>query len=172
MAITSAQTQQPGAPAARSRAPVIRPRPPEREKKLLKFYRSRWGWFLNYLIGFVILGTGIYLYFYGPLDSMINIGVIVLGVIILIVTELGGIGTRYYITQYRVIEVLGILKKKQHALSTSEIEGIRVRQGVFNRILGIGDIEIKTARDSLILKKVADPNKIESLILSKARRWR
>ena len=80
-------------------------------------------------------------------------------------TEIKMMDTHYYMTQYRIVEVLGILRKKKHALQMPQIESIKIHQSFFERLFNVGDIEIKTAREVLVLYKVGNPRKVESLIM-------
>ncbi len=167
--------QKPQAPA-----PPVAPKAPpgkiERERKIMKLSYARRARILHYLLGFILLGIGGYLYLFNPMElriitSFISIVYITaafafLGIIVLLYTETKRRTADYYITQYRIVETLGILRKKEHGLQLSLVESVRIRQGFFNRILGIGDVEVKTSRDSITLHRVGNPEKAESLILS------
>lgn len=164
--------------------PPVAPRAPpgkiEREKKIMKLSYARRAKSLHYLLGFILIGIGGYLYLFNPMELRIitNLVSIVyicaafafLGIIVILYTETKRRTADYYITQYRVVETLGILRKKEHGLQLSLVESVRIHQTFFNRILGIGDVEIKASRDSIILYKVGNPEKVESLILSQLNR--
>ena len=152
----------------------------ERERKLMKLSRARRSDFLKFLLGLIILGAGGYVYLYRPVQLNVITrfisadylaGALALaGIIIILYAEAKERGARYYITQYRVVEVWGLLRKREHAIQLSQIEGVKVQQSFLNRLLGIGDVEIKTARDSLTLLQVGNPGKVEGLLMSELNR--
>jgi hypothetical protein len=167
-------------------APPVAPKAPpgkiEREKKMMKLSCARRAQFLKYLLGLILLGAGGYVYLFRPLElnivsAFVSIDYIaaalaLLGIIVILYAEAKERGAHYYITQYRVVEIWGLLRKREHALQLLQIESVKIRQTFFERILGIGDVELKTARDSLMLHKVGNPEKVESLILSELNRPR
>lgn len=152
----------------------------ERERKLMKLSRARRSDFLKFLLGIIMLGAGGYVYLFRPVQlnvisrfisaDYVAGALALIGIIIILYAEANERGARYYITQYRVVEVWGLLRKREHAIQLSQIEGVKVQQSFLNRLLGIGDVEIKTARDSLTLVQVGNPGKIEGLLMSELNR--
>jgi len=173
-------------PQARPQAPSppVAPKAPpgkiERERKFMKLSYARRARIMHYLLGFILLGIGGYVYLFNPMElriitNLISVDYIsaafaLLGIIVILYTETKRRTADYYITQYRVVETLGILRKKEHGLQLSLVESVRIHQSFFNRILGIGDVEVKSSRDSIILHKVGNPSRVESLILSQLNR--
>jgi membrane protein YdbS with pleckstrin-like domain len=169
--------QPPGPPVA----PKAPPGKIQTEKKLMKLSRARRAQFLKYAIGMIILVAGAYVYLFRPPQlnilgsgsmDYIAIAFAFIGIIIILYAEARRRGAHYYVTQYRVVEEWGILSKKQHAIQLSEIESVKTNQSILDRILGIGDVETKTSRDTLIMKKVGNPSKAEALLLAEMGRTR
>jgi membrane protein YdbS with pleckstrin-like domain len=186
------QTQQPIPlqPAPRAQEPAQQPIPatpgfqaiPGKETKIMKFSRSRRGGILLYFIGLILLLAAGYVFLFRPVQiaaasafisfDYVAMSLALLGIIVALFAEAKQRGARYYITQYRVVEVWGLLRKREHAIQLSQIEGVRTQQSFFHRILGIGDVEVKTGRDSITLFRVSNPGKVESVLLSELNRSR
>ena len=175
----------PQAPIKQSPSPPTAPKAPkgkiEREKKLMKLTCARRAQFLKYLLGLIILGAGGYVYLFRPTElavvsafvsfDYIASALALLGIVIILYAEARGRGANYYITQYRIVESWGLLRKREHGLQLPLVESVKIHQTLFQRILGIGDVELKTSGgDKLKILKVGNPSKVESLILSELNR--
>lgn len=147
----------------------------------MKLSRARRAQFFKYLISLILIAAGAYVYLFKPSELAIigltymdymAVAFAFIGIIIMLYAEARRRGARYYVTQYRVIEEWGVLSKKQHAIQLSEIESVKTNQSILDRILGIGDVETKTSRDTLVMKKVGNPSKAEALLLAEMGRTR
>ncbi len=180
-----AKVAPPQAPIKQSPSPPTAPKAPkgkiEREKKLMKLSCARRAQFLKYFMGLIILGAGGYVYLFRPIEfavvsafvsfDYIASALVLLGIVIILYAEAKGRGANYYITQYRIVESWGLLRKREHGLQLPLVESVKIHQTFFQRILGIGDVELKTSGgDKLKILKVGNPSKVESLILSELNR--
>ena len=147
----------------------------------MKLSCARRAQFFKYLIGMILIAAGAYVYLFKPSELAIigltymdylAIAFVFIGIIIMLYAEARRRGAHYYVTQYRVVEEWGILSKKQHAIQLSEIESVKTNQSILDRILGIGDVETKTSRDTLVMRKVGNPSKAEALLLAEMGRTR
>lgn len=147
----------------------------------MKLSHARRAQFFKYLIGLIFIAAGAYVYLFKPSEfaiigltyvDYIAAAFVFIGVIIMLYAEARRRGAHYYITQYRIIEEWGVLSKKQHAIQLSEIESVKTNQSILDRILGIGDVETKTSRDTLVMRKVGNPSKAEALLLAEMGRTR
>ncbi len=66
---------------------------------------------------------------------------------------------QYALTNYRIIQVEGIINKRTFDSSLEKINDVQMKQGMFARIFGYGDIEIMTGSEIGInyLYGIADP---------------
>lgn len=166
--------------------PPVAPKAPrgkiEMERKVMGLYYSRRARILYYFLGFVLLAAGGYVMLFMPMELGILYAFVpiqyvsgtlaFLGIVIALYAEAKRRSAYYYITQYRIVESWGLVRKSEHAIQLEQVESVRIRQGFLERILGIGDVEVKTGRDALTLHKVGNPGRAESLILSELNRKR
>ncbi len=176
--------QPPAAPPAQRPATQpqrIRPKPKKKvmgEEALMEFGSARKSthYIMRYVITLVLLVIGIYtmispgifafIEFLFP-GMYISLGFIIAGLAMLLWSEMDMKYTGYAITPTRVIENIGILKKKTVAVNINMITGTRVHQSLPDRILGVGDLEINThyKEHALILRYINDPMEKEAYIL-------
>ena len=67
----------------------------------------------------------------------------------------------YTLTTQRAIARSGLLSRRVAEVELREIRGVRLRQGLFQRLIGVGDIEFVTTLDgmaSLAWTGIADPD--------------
>jgi uncharacterized membrane protein YdbT with pleckstrin-like domain len=111
-------------------------------------------WYL-YLIAalfFIILG-----WIYG-------IG-IVLGVLIILFTELYRRGYNFYVTNQRVIKEFTFLSRRSEDATYDLVTTVTVNQTFGARVLGVGNVVINTAGGSIVFDGVAQPGSVRSLII-------
>jgi uncharacterized membrane protein YdbT with pleckstrin-like domain len=75
----------------------------------------------------------------------------------------------YTITPERCTVEKGFIARSIHEVEIRHIRNINVHQGIFQRICGIGDIEISTAGGSdieVVFESVANPLKLRRLVVS------
>lgn len=166
-----------GPPAQR---PPVRPPPPKKvmgEDALMELGSARKSthYIMRYVISIILLVFGIYtvispgLFAFASFAAFyISLAIVLLGVIVLLMSELSMMMTDYAITRTRVIEREGIIRKKTNAVQVSMITGTKVKQGILDRILGVGTLEINThyKEHAITFDYINDPQKVESFILS------
>jgi len=106
------------------------------------------------------------------LGGAIGKGWLVLGVlaafgVVIGIGHLKRVTTKYRITRVRVAEQSGILNIKKEQARLEKITNITVNRDLWERILGIGRINIDTANDRediLDWWGIPNPNRVEALI--------
>ena len=60
----------------------------------------------------------------------------------------------------------GLLNKEHSEINVSSVRTIKVKQSFFNRIFGVGSIEIYTAGDApeVVVTGLPDPNRVREII--------
>ncbi|MER3436234.1 MAG: hypothetical protein C4346_00580, partial [Chloroflexota bacterium] len=79
---------------------------------------------------------------------------------------------RYRVTTERLIQERGFIRKTTEQIDLYRIEDVDMRQGLIERLLGMGDIGLSTADASaprIELHDVRDPNRVKDLIWKAAR---
>ena len=74
--------------------------------------------------------------------------------------------TKFTITEDRVEVERGILSKDRTELSISNIKSVNVKQTLFQRMFGVGDIQIFTAGDKpeMVLFGLPEPLEVKKLL--------
>ena len=89
------------------------------------------------------------------------------GIFLIIIGEMRRrkIGT-YYITNFRIVVTRGVVGTKMESLSYSMIVNVKISQSFSEKIFGLGNLEISTARGTQELNMIGIPNprKVENLI--------
>jgi membrane protein YdbS with pleckstrin-like domain len=75
---------------------------------------------------------------------------LLVGVIMLVVRYLRWIRTVYAVTSHRVIVQKGILGKDFHEIPVTQVRGVDVRQGFFQRMLGYGTVRVSSEGGSTL----------------------
>lgn len=81
-------------------------------------------------------------------------------------------GTRYFLTNLRVIKRTGILSKKIDYVMYSRIQDVRISKNITERLMDVGDIYIDVAGRpdvEMVLENVPDPEKFNKIIMEKLR---
>lgn len=164
-----------GSPPARR--PKVRPPPPKKawgEDVLLEFGRARKSthYIMRYVLGLVLAVAGAYLLIFPSTLAFaafavpyISMGLIAVAVILLALSELRIASTSYAITRSRVIERTGVIRKKTNAVQIRMITGTKVNQGIIDRVLGVGTLELFVKTGEVTLDYINDPHKVEDYIL-------
>ena len=76
--------------------------------------------------------------------------------------------TYYMINENEVKKVSGIFRKSIVSINIKNVSHVEVKQGIFDRVLNIGDIIVATQTSKLTLKGVKDPMKIFKIIKERA----
>ena len=123
-----------------------------RNEKLIKVLKpSRWAYFWWYFLGGITT-------FY------------VVGLFILILTELIRRANAFYLTDKRIIHEYDFLARKISSVPYDKIQDLHMSQGLIERIVGIGTIHIDSAGTSFIeltFKGVARPISVKRMIEEK-----
>jgi uncharacterized membrane protein YdbT with pleckstrin-like domain len=89
-----------------------------------------------------------------------------LGLLILLTWHLKNKASKLSVNNNDILFEKGLLSKERSEVNLSSVRTTKVKQSFFNRIFGVGTIEIYTAGDSpeIIASGMPDPNKIRELI--------
>ena len=89
-----------------------------------------------------------------------------IGIILLLIWYLQTKSTKLTITNKDILLEKGLLSKDRSEVSIKSIRTVKVKQSFFNRILGVGAIELYTAGDlpEIEVKGMPDPNKVRDII--------
>jgi uncharacterized membrane protein YdbT with pleckstrin-like domain len=103
---------------------------------------------------------------FGFLGSILLIPVFGLGVLILLYWYLQTKASRLSIYENEIHYEKGLLSKEHSEVAISSIRTVRVKQTFFNRIFGVGSVEIYTAGDNpeFVVAGLPDPNRIREII--------
>ena len=104
-----------------------------------------------------------------PVLFIVYVGLIAafgIGIILLLIWYLQTKSTNLTITNKDILLEKGLLSKDRSEVSIKSIRTVKVKQSFFNRILGVGAIELYTAGDlpEIEVKGMPDPNKVRDII--------
>ncbi|MBV2091617.1 MAG: PH domain-containing protein [Candidatus Thiodiazotropha sp. (ex Ctena orbiculata)] len=102
----------------------------------------------------------------GFIVSIILIPVFGIGLVILLVWHLQNKASKLTINDTEILYEEGLLSKERSEINISSVRTTKVKQSFFDRIFGVGAIEIYTAGDSpeIVAKGLPDPNRISEII--------
>ncbi|MBW9257336.1 MAG: PH domain-containing protein [Candidatus Thiodiazotropha sp. (ex. Lucinisca nassula)] len=102
----------------------------------------------------------------GFIVSIILIPVFGIGLVILLVWHLQNKASKLTINDSEILYEKGLLSKERSEVNISSVRTTKVKQSFFDRIFGVGTIEIYTAGDSpeIVAKGLPDPNRISEII--------
>ena len=94
---------------------------------------------------------------------LIAVGV---GIIILLWWYLQTKASKLTVYENEIMFEKGLLSKERSEVNISIVRTVRVKQSFFNRIFGVGTVEIFTAGDNpeIVARGMPDPNRIRELI--------
>ena len=89
-----------------------------------------------------------------------------IGLLILLGWHLQNKASKLTVKENEILYEKGLLSKERSEVNISSVRTTKVKQSFFNRIFGVGAIEIYTAGDSpeIVATGMPDPNKIRELI--------
>jgi uncharacterized membrane protein YdbT with pleckstrin-like domain len=89
-----------------------------------------------------------------------------LGLLILLTWHLRNKASKLTVNDNEILFEKGLLSKERSEVNLASVRTTKVKQSFFNRIFGVGSIEIFTAGDSpeIVAIGMPDPNKIHELI--------
>ncbi|MBT3489974.1 MAG: PH domain-containing protein [Gammaproteobacteria bacterium] len=102
----------------------------------------------------------------GFIISLLLIPVFGIGLLILLGWHLQNKASKLTVNENEILYEKGLLSKERSEVNISSVRTTKVKQSFFNRIFGVGAIEIYTAGDSPEINAVGmpDPNRIRELI--------
>lgn len=102
----------------------------------------------------------------GFLFSIVLIPAFGLGILILLWWFLQCKSTKLSVFDNEILFEKGLLSKERSEVNISGIRTIKIKQSFFNRIFGVGTVEIYTAGDDpeFVAHGLPDPNKVRELI--------
>jgi len=74
---------------------------------------------------------------------------------------------KYIITNNEVIKVEGLIRKKRISIPHGNVADIRVKKGVWGRLLNFGDLEISGMKENIVMKGIRNPDEIYKVIENK-----
>jgi uncharacterized membrane protein YdbT with pleckstrin-like domain len=89
-----------------------------------------------------------------------------LGLLFLLYWYIKTRATALTVTEHELLYERGILSKERLAVSLRHVRSVQVNQSFINRILGVGEIEIKTAGDEpeFTVRDLPDPHRVREAI--------
>jgi len=89
-----------------------------------------------------------------------------LGLLILLTWHLKNKASKLTVNDNEILFEKGLLSKERSEVNISSVRTTKVKQSFFNRIFGVGTIEIYTAGDSpeIVASGMPNPNKIREFI--------
>ena len=102
----------------------------------------------------------------GFIFSIVLILAFGVGLLILLYWYLNTKATKLVVTEDEILYEYGLLSKERIDVNTSMIKTVKVKQTFFNRMFGVGSIEIYTTGDTpeFIVSAMPEPNKIRDII--------
>jgi len=102
----------------------------------------------------------------GFIFSIVLIPAFGLGILILLWWFLQCKSTKLTVMEKEILFEKGLLSKERSEVNISGIRTIKIKQSFFNRIFGVGTVEIYTAGDDpeFIAHGLPDPNQVRELI--------
>ncbi len=94
-----------------------------------------------------------------------------LALVLVLRAEVRRLGTRYVITDFRIIRKDGILRTSETVFPYRQLERVQLQQGILERIFGIGTIVVDTGDDQLLISAVPDPRKVEQTIMDRVQKF-
>lgn len=103
-----------------------------------------------------------------PLGFILSLLLVPLGIGILIFLwwYLQNKSSKLVVTDKDVLFEKGLLSKERSEVSIKSVRTVKIKQSFFNRIFGVGAIEIYTAGDTpeIVATGLPDPNKLREII--------
>ncbi len=89
-----------------------------------------------------------------------------LGLLILLWWYLQNKSSKLTVDENEILFEKGLLSKERSEVNVSSVRTIKVKQSFFNRVFGVGTIEIYTAGDNpeIVVSGLPDPNRVRELI--------
>jgi uncharacterized membrane protein YdbT with pleckstrin-like domain len=90
--------------------------------------------------------------------ALLFLGILLIGIWIFFKMMIRKWTTEIVVTSHRFVEKTGLFTLSTNEIALPNIEGVRVEQGIWGRILGYGHIRIEgTGVDAIQIPDIADP---------------
>lgn len=89
-----------------------------------------------------------------------------LGVAMAVLPALRAASSEYYVTSTRVVARSGLLAGTERSIAVASVTELRLKRSPLQRALGLGDLEVAGAAESLLLAGLEDPDSARERILS------
>lgn len=97
-------------------------------------------------------------YTFKALLALIFLGIFVIGIVIFLMMMLKKWTTEIGVTTHRFVEKTGLVSLKTYEIALPNIEGVKVEQSFWGRILGYGHLRIEgSGVDFVEIPDIADP---------------
>jgi len=97
-------------------------------------------------------------YMFKALLALIFLGIFIIGIVIFISMMLKKWTTEIGVTTHRFVEKTGLVSLKTYEIALPNIEGVKVEQSFWGRILGYGHLRIEgSGVDFVEIPDIADP---------------
>jgi uncharacterized membrane protein YdbT with pleckstrin-like domain len=102
----------------------------------------------------------------GFILSLVMVPVFGIGIAILLGWHLQNRASKLSVNENEILFEKGLLSKERSEVNISSVRTVKVKQSFFNRIFGVGAVEIYTAGDNpeIMVAGIPDPNRIRELI--------
>jgi uncharacterized membrane protein YdbT with pleckstrin-like domain len=89
----------------------------------------------------------------------------VVGILGLLIWWIRTKGERLAVSEREVLLERGLLAKQRTQLNLSSVRSVRISQTMFQRMFGVGDVEVFSAGDyaEIAIRGMPDPNKVRTL---------
>ena len=127
-------------------------------------YRQHPSWL--YFSGLLVLSAVVFVMM---LSAEAGGGIIVLPALILLMAGFGRYRRLYTVTSHRIMMRTGLIANNTNEMEIRHIRGINLRQGVAERLLGIGTLEIISAADGgaeVVFSGISNPVAVKDQIRS------
>ena len=74
---------------------------------------------------------------------------------------------KYVVTNNEIIKIEGLIRKRRISIPHGNVADIRVKKGVWGRILDFGDLEITGIRENIVMKGIKNPDVVYRMIENK-----
>ena len=127
------------------------------------FIPSRWRFFVQYGLGILLIFMGIAI---GAILAGAGAVFVLLGLGLILLTELYRKGHRYYITNQRLISEITFLGRQVREMTYDLVTNVTFQQTLAARILGIGTVTVQTASGEIFsFSGVSEPDRIKAGIM-------
>lgn len=97
--------------------------------------------------------------------ALVVLGIFIIGIVIFFVMMIRKWTTEIAVTSHRFVEKTGLFTLATNEIALQNIEGVRVNQTFWGRLLGYGHIRIEgTGVDAVTIPDIADPIGFRSAI--------